>query len=330
MTKIEIGHGSGGKLTRDLINNLFLKYLSSNELSSLEDAAIVNLSNDKAAFTTDSYVIRPLFFPGGNIGKLSVCGTANDLAVSGAVPKYLSLSFIIEEGFSLDHLEEIVKSIAKEAENAGIKIVTGDTKVIEKGKCDGIYINTAGIGEVVKTLSVNDVSDGDVVIVTGTIGDHGTAVALARDDFDIDTKVESDCASLYGLLKPIFDIDGLKWMRDPTRGGTATVLVELSDATGLGIRIYEDKVPVREDVKFISDMLGYDPLYLANEGKAIVITSKEYADTFLEKLNNHTLGKNAAIIGEISSAFEGLRIKTIIGGERPLDMLEEDQLPRIC
>ena len=330
MTKIEIGHGSGGKLTRDLINNLFLKYLSSNELSSLEDAAIVNLSNDKAAFTTDSYVIRPLFFPGGNIGKLSVCGTANDLAVSGAVPKYLSLSFIIEEGFSLDHLEEIVKSIAKEAENAGIKIVTGDTKVIEKGKCDGIYINTAGIGEVVKTLSVNDVSDGDVVIVTGTIGDHGTAIALARDDFDIDTKVESDCASLYGLLKPIFDIDGLKWMRDPTRGGTATVLVELSDATGLGIRIYEDKVPVREDVKFISDMLGYDPLYLANEGKAIVITSKEYADTFLEKLNNHTLGKNAAIIGEISSAFEGLRIKTIIGGERPLDMLEEDQLPRIC
>ena len=244
--------------------------------------------------------------------------------------KYLSLSFIIEEGFSLDHLEEIVKSIAKEAENAGIKIVTGDTKVIEKGKCDGIYINTAGIGEVVKTLSVNDVSDGDVVIVTGTIGDHGTAIALARDDFDIDTKVESDCASLYGLLKPIFDIDGLKWMRDPTRGGTATVLVELSDATGLGIRIYEDKVPVREDVKFISDMLGYDPLYLANEGKAIVITSKEYADTFLEKLNNHTLGKNAAIIGEISSAFEGLRIKTIIGGERPLDMLEEDQLPRIC
>jgi len=330
MNKIEIGHGSGGKLTRDLISNLFLKYLSSNELNSLEDAAIVNLSNEKAAFTTDSYVIRPLFFPGGNIGKLSVCGTVNDLVVSGAVPKYLSLSFILEEGFSIDHLEEIVKSIAKEAENSGIKIVTGDTKVVEKGKCDGIYINTAGIGEVVKTMSVNDVSDGDVVIITGTVGDHGTAVALARDDFDIDTKVESDCASLTSLLKPLLDVDGLKWMRDPTRGGAATVLVELSEAADLGIRIIENKIPVREDVKFISDMLGYDPLYLANEGKAIVIASKEDADTILEKLNNHPLGENAAIIGEISSDFQGLRLKTKIGGERPLDMLEEDQLPRIC
>jgi len=330
MNKIEIGHGSGGKLTRDLISNLFLKYLSSNELNSLEDAAIVNLSNEKAAFTTDSYVIRPLFFPGGNIGKLSVCGTVNDLVVSGAVPKYLSLSFILEEGFSIDHLEEIVKSIAKEAENSGIKIVTGDTKVVEKGKCDGIYINTAGIGEVVKTMSVNDVSDGDVVIITGTVGDHGTAVALARDDFDIDTKVESDCASLTSLLKPLLDVDGLKWMRDPTRGGAATVLVELSEAADLGIHIIENKIPVREDVKFISDMLGYDPLYLANEGKAIVIASKEDADTILEKLNNHPLGENAAIIGEISSDFQGLRLKTKIGGERPLDMLEEDQLPRIC
>jgi len=330
MNKIEIGHGSGGKLTRDLISNLFLKYLSSNELNSLEDAAIVNLSNEKAAFTTDSYVIRPLFFPGGNIGKLSVCGTVNDLVVSGAVPKYLSLSFILEEGFSIDHLEEIVKSIAKEAENSGIKIVTGDTKVVEKGKCDGIYINTAGIGEVVKTMSVNDVSDGDVVIITGTVGDHGIAVALARDDFDIDTKVESDCASLTSLLKPLLDVDGLKWMRDPTRGGAATVLVELSEAADLGIHIIENKIPVREDVKFISDMLGYDPLYLANEGKAIVIASKEDADTILEKLNNHPLGENAAIIGEISSDFQGLRLKTKIGGERPLDMLEEDQLPRIC
>ena len=330
MDKIEIGHGSGGKLTRDLISSLFLKYLDSNELKSLEDAAIVNPGKDRTAFTTDSYVIRPLFFPGGDIGKLSVCGTVNDLAVSGAVPKYLSLSFIIEEGFSLDHLEEIVKSIAKEAESAGIKIVTGDTKVVEKGKCDGIYINTAGIGEVVKTMSVNNVSDSDVVIVTGTIGDHGTAVALARDDFDINAKVESDCASLNDLLKPLFDIDGLKWMRDPTRGGAATVLAELSEATGLGIRIFEDKVPVREDVKFISDMLGYDPLYLANEGKAIVITSAGDAASALSILNNHSLGKNAAIIGEVSSAFQGLRLKTHIGGERPLDMLEEDQLPRIC
>ncbi len=330
MNKIEIGHGSGGKLTRDLISSLFLKYLSSSELQSMEDAATINLHSRKTAFTTDSYVIRPLFFPGGDIGKLSVCGTVNDLVVSGATPEYLSLSFIIEEGFPMSDLQIIIKSLAEEAENSGIQIVTGDTKVVEKGKCDGIYINTAGIGDVIRPFSINNVSDGDAVIVTGTIGDHGTAVALARDDFDIETKVESDCASLYGLLKPLFEIDGVRWMRDPTRGGTATVLVELTEATGLGIRIYEDKVPIREDVKFISDMLGYDPLYLANEGKAIVITSEETSDTVLKILNEHPFGKNAAIIGEISSGFKGLRLKTKIGGERPLDMLEEDQLPRIC
>jgi len=330
MNKIEIGHGSGGKLTRDLISSLFLKYLSSSELHSMEDAATINLNSGKTAFTTDSYVIRPLFFPGGDIGKLSVCGTVNDLVVSGAIPEYLSLSFIIEEGFSMNDLEIIIKSLAEEAENSGIQIVTGDTKVVEKGKCDGIYINTTGMGEVIRDFQINNVSDRDAVIVTGTIGDHGTAVALARDDFDIETKVESDCASLYGLLKPLFEIDGVRWMRDPTRGGTATVLVELTEATGLGIRIFEDKVPVREDVKFISDMLGYDPLYLANEGKAIVITSEETSDTVLKLLSEHPFGKNAAIIGEISSGFKGLRLKTRIGGERPLDMLEEDQLPRIC
>jgi hydrogenase expression/formation protein HypE len=330
MNKIEIGHGSGGKLTRDLINSLFLKYFSSSELRSLEDAAAINVNSGKTAFTTDSYVIRPLFFPGGNIGKLSVCGTINDLVVSGALPEYLSLGFIIEEGFSFDHLEKIVKSIAEEAGNSGIKIVTGDTKVVEKGKCDGIYINTAGVGQIINNVSVDNVSDGDVVIVTGTIGDHGTAVALARDDFDIETKVLSDCASLGSLLKPLFDLDGLKWMRDPTRGGAATVLVELSEVTGLGIRIFEDKIPVREDVRFISDMLGYDPLYLANEGKAILITSKETAEPAIEMLKKHPLGKDAAVVGEMSSAFNGLRLKTKIGGERPLDMLEEDQLPRIC
>jgi hydrogenase expression/formation protein HypE len=330
MNKIEIGHGSGGKLTRDLISNLFLKYLRSGELKLMEDAATINLNRGKTAFTTDSYVIRPLFFPGGDIGKLSVCGTVNDLAVSGAIPEYLSLSFIIEEGFSINDLEIIIKSLAEEAENSGIQIVTGDTKVVEKGKCDGMYINTAGIGEVIRPFSINDVSDGDAVIVTGTIGDHGTAVALARDDFDIHAEVKSDCASLNSLLKPLFEIDGVKWMRDPTRGGAATVLVELSEAAGLGIRVFEDKVPVREDVKFISDMLGYDPLYIANEGKAIIITSEESSDTVLKILNQHPFGKNAAIIGEISSGFQGLRLKTKIGGERPLDMLEEDQLPRIC
>jgi hydrogenase expression/formation protein HypE len=330
MNKIEIGHGDGGKLTRDLIEKTFLKYLNSDELRPLEDAATVNLGNAETAITTDSYVIRPLFFPGGNIGKLSVCGTVNDLVVSGAIPKYFSIGFIIEEGFPLESLEHIVKSISETAESAGVRAVTGDTKVVEKNKCDGIYINTTGVGEIIKHLYLINVSVGDTVIVTGTVGDHGTAVAIARDEFDIDAAVESDCASLHDLLVPLFAINGLKWMRDPTRGGVATVLVELSETSGYGVEIFEDRVPVREDVRFISDMLGYDPLYLANEGKAIIITSGESANKVLEILKGHPLGKDAAVIGKISSKFKGVRLKTKIGGERVLDMLEEEMLPRIC
>ncbi len=330
MKQIEIGHGSGGRLTRDLIKNIFLKYINSEELKPLEDAAIIDLRNPVTAFTTDSYVIRPLFFPGGDIGKLSVCGTVNDLVVSGAVPRYISLGFIIEEGFSFDSLELIVKSIGKAANDAGIRIVTGDTKVVEKNKCDGLYINTTGIGEVVKAMPLSNVSDGDAVIITGTVGDHGTSIAIAREEFSIEAPVESDCAALNDLLVPLFEIDGIKWMRDPTRGGVATVLVELSESLGYGVQVFEDRVPVREDVRFISDMLGYDPLYLANEGKAIVITSSESANKVLEILKRHPLGKNAAVIGKVSSKFKGVRLKTRIGGERLLDMLEEDMLPRIC
>ena len=330
MKQIEIGHGSGGRLTRDLIRNIFLKYINSEELKPLEDAATINLRHPMTAFTTDSYVIRPLFFPGGDIGKLSVCGTVNDLVVSGAVPRYISLGFIIEEGFSIDSLEQIVKSIGQAAQDAGIKIATGDTKVVEKNKCDGIYINTTGVGEIVKALQLSDVSDRDSVILTGTIGDHGTAIALARDEFSIEAAVRSDCASLNELITPLFEIDGLRWMRDPTRGGAATVLAELSEVTGLGVEVFEDRVPVREDVRFISDMLGYDPLYLANEGKAVIITSNESTNRVLEILKRHPLGKDSAMIGRISSKFKGVRLKTRIGGERVIDMLEEDTLPRIC
>ncbi|MBI5409151.1 MAG: hydrogenase expression/formation protein HypE [Nitrospirae bacterium] len=330
MKKIEIGHGSGGRLTRDLIEKVFLKHLNSAELKPLEDAAYINFKTQHTAMTTDSYVVRPLFFPGGNIGKLAVCGTVNDLIVSGAVPRYLSIGFILEEGFPLKYLEDIIKSIGEAAESAGIKVVTGDTKVVEKNKCDGVYINTTGIGELVKPLPLKNVSAGDVVIVTGTIGDHGTAIALARNEFDIKAPVVSDCASLNALLMPVLKKDGLKWMRDPTRGGVATVLVELSNSTGFGVEISEDKVPVREDVRFISDMLGYDPLYLANEGKAIIIASGESANKIIAILKKHPLGKDAAVIGNITSRFKGVRLKTKIGGERLLDMLEEDMLPRIC
>ncbi len=330
MKKIEIGHGSGGKLTRDLIENIFLKHLQSPELNSLEDAATVSINSRETAITTDSYVIRPLFFPGGDIGKLSVCGTVNDLAVSGAYPRYLALGCIIEEGYPFTDLERIVESISRTARDAGVVIVTGDTKVVEKGKCDGIYINTTGFGEIAKSMTAANIAEGDKIILTGTMGDHGTSVAIAREEFTIDTSVQSDCAPLNDLLTPLFNIDGVRWMRDPTRGGVATVLVELSDALGIGITIYEDSLPIREDVRFISDMLGYDPLYIANEGKAIIVVSPGSADAVNETLRKHHLGVNAAIIGDITSSFKGLRLKTKIGGERILDMLEEEMLPRIC
>lgn len=330
MKKIEIGHGSGGRLTRELIENIFLKYFHSDELKPLEDAATVTLNNGKTAITTDSYVIRPHFFPGGDIGKLSVCGTVNDLVVSGAVPKYLSIGFIIEEGLPLESLEKIVKSISETAVEAGVKIVTGDTKVVERDKCDGIYINTTGIGEISRPMPLNNIASGDAVIITGTIGDHGTAVAIARDEFNIDAPVKSDCASLNDMLTPLFGINELRWMRDPTRGGVATVMVELSNTTGLGVSIFEERLPVREDVRFIQDMLGYDPLYLANEGKAVIIASGRGVDRVMGALRKHPLGKDAAVIGEITSGFRGVRLRTEIGGERILEMLEEDMLPRIC
>jgi hydrogenase expression/formation protein HypE len=330
MSKIEIGHGGGGRLTKDLIEKLFLTYLSSEELKPLEDAAYINLKQNTTAITTDSYVVRPLFFPGGDIGKLSVCGTVNDLVVSGAVPKYLSLGFIIEEGFPLEHLKSILQGISETAQNTGVRIVAGDTKVVEKNKGDGIYINTTGIGELVRPLLLGDVTDGDVIIITGTVGDHGTAIALAREEFSIDAEVKSDCAPLNDLLIPLFETGGLKWMRDPTRGGVGTVLAEVSEHIGFGIQVLEETIPVREDVRFISDMLGYDPLYLANEGKAIVITSAESKDSVIDHLKNHPLGKDASIIGRVTSRFNGVRLKTKIGGERVLDVLEEELLPRIC
>jgi hydrogenase expression/formation protein HypE len=330
MSKIEIGHGSGGKLTRDLIENIFVKYLSCDELKPLEDSSYISLVQPGNAFTTDSYVVRPLFFPGGNIGKLSVCGTVNDLLVSGAIPRYLSVGFILEEGLSFESLEEVLKSIQQSAISADVKIVTGDTKVVERNKCDGIFINTSGIGDVLTPMSSDNIKNKDTLIITGTIGDHGTAIALAREKFNIDAPVQSDCAALNTLLLPLLDMDGVKWMRDPTRGGVATVLAEISGMTGFGILIHEDRVPVRDDVRFVSDMLGYDPLYLANEGKAVIITYPDAADTVIKKLREHPLGRDANIIGQVTSDFQGVRLKTRIGGERALDMLEEDMLPRIC
>ncbi len=328
--RIEIGHGSGGRLTRELIERVFLRYFDTPELKPLQDASYIFVNAKSIAITTDSYVISPRFFPGGDIGKLSICGTVNDLTVSGAIPKYISVGFILEEGLSLEELEKIVRSMAETAKRAGVKIVTGDTKVVESGKCDGIYINTTGVGEVVRELSPQNSKPGDVVIVTGYVGDHGTAVSLARENFEIETEVKSDCAPLNSLLVPLFELEGLRWMRDPTRGGLATALIEFAESAKVGVRLYEEKIPVREEVKFISEMIGYDPLYLANEGKAVIIASKEDAEKTLELLRSHPLGKDAEIIGEVTKDFKGVRLITSIGGERRLELLEEDPLPRIC
>ncbi|WP_163327797.1 hydrogenase expression/formation protein HypE [Desulfurobacterium thermolithotrophum] len=328
--KVEIGHGSGGKLTRELIENLFLKYFSFPELTSLQDASYLEINSRKIAMTTDSYVVRPYFFPGGDIGKLSISGTINDLTVSGAVPEFISVGFILEEGLAFSDLEKIVKSMADTAKKAGIKIAAGDTKVVEKGKCDGLYVNTTGIGKVVKPLSPKFARPGDLIIVTGFIGDHGIAISLAREEFEVETGVLSDCAPLNSLLVPLLDIEGLRWMRDPTRGGLATVLIEFSEISGLGVKLYEEKIPVREEVRFVCDMLGYDPLYLANEGKAVIIADKKDAEVILEKLRSHAFGKNAEIIGEVTDEINDVRLITLIGGERRLELLEEDPLPRIC
>ncbi len=328
--RINLAHGSGGRLTKELIENLFLKHLEFEELKALQDASYLQLNRNSIAMTTDSYVIKPIIFPGGNIGKLSICGTVNDLTVSGAVPEFISLGMIIEEGFEIEKLEFIVSSIGKTAKEAGVKVVAGDTKVVEKGKCDSIYINTTGIGSIKKKLSPSGVKPGDIVIITGYVGDHGTAISIAREEFDIDVPVESDCAPLNSLLIPLLDMEGVRWMRDPTRGGVATVLCELSEACGMGITIYEEKIPVREEVRFICDMLGYDPLYLANEGKAVIVSPREESERVLEILKNHPFGKDASIIGEITDKFRGVKLITKIGGERYIELLEDDILPRIC
>ncbi len=328
MKKIEIGHGSGGKLTKELIEGLFLKYFNSPGLHSLSDATYTP-GFDRLALTTDSYVIRPLFFPGGDIGKLSVSGTVNDLTVSGALPKYLTVGFIIEEGYPLEDLERVVSSMAETAAKAGVEVIAGDTKVVEKGKCDGIYINTAGVGRVVRELSPSLIKPGDKIIVTGTVGDHGIAISLAREEFDLETSVLSDCAPLNSLLVPLFDLPGLRFMRDPTRGGLATVVIEFCQSAGLGALLFEERIPVREDVKFVCDMLGYDPLYLANEGKAVVVVSPQDCDRALELLRSHPLGRDAQVIGEVTDK-KGVLLQTEVGGLRRLELLEEDPLPRIC
>lgn len=333
---IQLGHGSGGRLSHELIKNLFYKYFKNPVLDNQSDSALLELNSSLVAYTTDSYVVDPIFFKGGNIGKLAVCGTINDLAVSGAVPKFLSTGFIIEEGLSFEDLESIVATMAIEAQKAGITIVTGDTKVVNKGQCDKIFINTSGIGvldEKYKHISTGQqIKSGDKIIINGSIADHGMTIMAARNFGNFNTTIESDCASLNHLIQEVLNAGcHVKFMRDATRGGIATVLCELAENKHFGIEILEEKVLVKENVRGICELLGFDPFYVANEGKVIMVIAENDAEKALQILQKNELGKDASIIGSIVENHPGKTIlQTGIGGKRIIDMLAGEQLPRIC
>lgn len=335
--KITISHGSGGKLTYNLIKDIFLKHFKNEYLEPLADAAILSLSG-KIAFSTDSYTVKPLFFPGGDIGKLSVFGTINDLAVMGAEPLFISASFVIEEGFLFSDLEKIVESMSEAAINCGVQIVCGDTKVVEKGNADGVFITTAGLGIVAPEYKMweREIKPGDKIIISGSIGDHEIALLIARAElkFYPKNKIISDCAPLHRLIKKVLIAsDKIKFMRDPTRGGLGTVLNELIINQRFGILLEEEKIPVKEEIKAICEILGYDPIYLANEGKVVIVVAEEDAEKVLSVLKSDPLGKDAQIIGTVSgeaSLLGKVGMLTISGGIRIIDMRVGQELPRIC
>jgi len=333
---ILLGHGSGGKLSHDLISELFTKHFDNDILRQQSDSAIVETENTHFAYTTDSFVVDPIFFPGGDIGKLAIAGTVNDLAVSGATPRYLSVGFIIEEGFPLKDLEKIVITMAKEATKTGVKIVTGDTKVVDKGKCDKVFINTSGIGILNKKNAHigtgNQINVGDKIIINGSIGDHGMSVMAARNDLNIKADIKSDCACLNELINSAMAVsDQIKFMRDATRGGLGTVIAELARGKDYGIHLKEENLTVNEDVRGICELLGFDPIYVANEGKVVMVVAAEDAENVVCALKNHKTGKDASIIGEVTSDHKGKAwLETQVGGKRIIEMLSGQQLPRIC
>lgn len=328
---ITLDYGSGGKKTARLIESMILPALDNPALNELSDGAVIQ-GAEELVFSTDSFVIDPIFFPGGDIGKLSVCGTVNDVSMCGGVPKYLSCAFVIEEGFPLADLEKVIASIRAQCEKCGVHVVTGDTKVVEKGRGDKIYINTAGIGFLkYKGLSPRNIKNGDKVIVSGTVGDHGTAVMLARSGM-MQGEILSDCAALNGLCDVVLSAsDGVRVLRDPTRGGAATTLNEFTEGSDLGIELDEALIPVRPNVRAACDMLGLDPMYCANEGKLLAVVSAESAEKVLEAMRQTAEGRNAAVIGEVTDRYPGkLVMNTAFGGKRILQKLTGAQLPRIC
>lgn len=331
MDKILLGHGSGGKLMHDLIGEHFAPAFG---MKGSGDSAVIDVPPGKLAYTTDSYVVSPIFFPGGNIGDLAVCGTVNDLAVSGAEPLFLTAGFVIEEGFSFADLKKIIFSMSESAKKAGVKIVAGDTKVVNKGKADGIFINTSGIGIVRDGIEIApaNMKDGDAVILSGELGNHGVAIIAERNGLTFTPPVVSDTRALNGLVKAMLDAaKEIHFMRDPTRGGLATTLKEAALESGRCIRIREDAISVPPQVKGACALLGLDPLFVANEGILIAIVDKSRADTVLSAMKQHSYGRNAAIVGTVDKAPKGMvLLETSIGGSRVLDMLQGEQLPRIC
>jgi hydrogenase expression/formation protein HypE len=337
---ILLGHGSGGQLTADLIGRLFVPAFGNDVLGALEDQATLSIpvphasGSYRIAFTTDSFVVRPLFFPGGDIGWLAVHGTVNDLAVGGARPLFLSAAFILEEGLPLTDLQRIVVSMRQACTEAGVSLVTGDTKVVDRGKGDGMYITTSGVGLVPESvsLSIHNARPGDCILVSGTIGDHGIAIMSVREGLEFETVLESDTAPLITLAQAVLEASPrTRCMRDPTRGGLSSVLNELTAASGVGVRLDEAAIPIRPEVRGACEMLGLDPLYVANEGKLVAVVPPEDADRVLQAMRAHPLGKNAALIGEVVADKHGMVVlRSVVGGERVVTMLAGEQLPRIC
>ena len=332
--KITLSYGSGGKLMHQLIKNLFLKKFGNVISEKLDDSAVLPPipNNFRIVFTTDSYVVKPIFFPGGDIGKLSICGTINDLSVMGAKPRYISVSAIIEEGLEIEKLEKIINSIAETSKRAGVQIVCGDTKVVEKGAADEIFLTTSGVGILDNKLNISgrNAKPGNIVILSGPIADHGIAILNARQELELKGKLLSDVAPLNNLVEKMLNAGKINTMRDPTRGGLATTLNEIAEQSDVGIEIIEERIPINKSTKTVCNLLGLDPIYIANEGKLLAIVEEKHAEKILSTIKKHPLGKNAEIIGKIISKPKAVFLKTRIGGTRILQMLESDQLPRIC
>jgi hydrogenase expression/formation protein HypE len=332
--RILLEHGSGGMLMNSLIHDFFMPVFKNEYLDQMGDSAVVTIGKKKVCFTTDSYVVDPIFFPGGDIGSLSIHGTVNDIAMCGGKPLFISAGLIMEEGFPLDDLEKVVASMGNAAQAAGVRIVTGDTKVVPKGSADKIFINTSGIGivEYKAVIAPKSIKKGDTIIVSGTIGDHGAAILSTRGDLGFRSNILSDCASLNGLVDDILHASKrVRFMRDATRGGLGAVLVEAASAAGLTFEIEERLIPVRDDVRGLCEILGLDPIFIANEGKMVVICAAPDADRVLSVMKAHPLGTGAVVIGRVSETGKSrVILNTIIGGSRELDLPEGELIPRIC